>query len=124
LQRLFSTFANGWPGRGLLVLRIAVASFTLYNCLRQMGGWTSSSQGLLSVIAASAALLLLVGLWTPVAAALITVVQAWYWISRPQSSWDVFLGGSIAIALILLGPGASSVDAHMYGRKRISIGNR
>jgi uncharacterized membrane protein YphA (DoxX/SURF4 family) len=89
-----------------------------------MGGLASSSQGVVSVIAAIAALLLLVGLWTPVAAVLLAILHAWYWISRPESSWDVFLGGAIAVALILLGPGASSVDARIYGRKRISIGSR
>ena len=78
----------------------------------------------LSLVATVAALLLVVGLWTPVAATLVAVLHAWYGLSRPESSWDVFRGGAIAIAIILLGPGASSVDARIYGRKRISIGTR
>ena len=124
LQRLFSTFANGWPGRGLLVLRFAVASFTLHHCLAQLDSWTSGPQVVLSGISAIAALLVVVGLWTPAAATLVAVLQAWYGISRQESSWDVFLGGAIAVAIILLGPGASSMDARIYGRKRISIGTR
>jgi uncharacterized membrane protein YphA (DoxX/SURF4 family) len=101
-----------------------VASFTLHICLSRPEEWTSSSQVVLSVLAGSAALLLALGLWTPAVAALIAVLHAGYGISQSHFSWDVFLGGLIATALIALGPGASSVDARVYGRKRISVGPR
>jgi putative oxidoreductase len=107
----------------LLVLRLAVVSFVIHNCFALIGV-TTRLPWALAIIAGGAGLLLLFGLWTPVAAALITLIEAWYLISLPGSSWDVFLGGSIAAGLALLGPGAYSVDARRYGRRRISFGDR
>jgi uncharacterized membrane protein YphA (DoxX/SURF4 family) len=124
MQRLFSTFANGWPGRGLLLLRLAIVSYTLHSSLAQMGAGAGNLQMAAGVLTAAAGLLLLVGLWTPVAAALIALLYGWRLISQTGSSWDAFLGGSIAMGLALIGPGAYSVDARAYGRKRISIDDR
>jgi uncharacterized membrane protein YphA (DoxX/SURF4 family) len=89
----------------------------------------SSLPAALAIIAGGAGLLLLIGVWTPIAATLIALINAWYLLSLPGSFrdvflWDVFLGGSIAVSLALLGPGAYSIDAHRYGRRRISIGDR
>jgi putative oxidoreductase len=103
------------------VLRLAVASFALHSSLAQMGAGASNLQMAVGVITAGAGLLLLVGLWTPLAAAPVAILCGWRLISQTGSSWEAFLGGSIALGLALLGPGAYSVDARSYGRRRISI---
>lgn len=99
-------------------------SYTLHSSLAQMGAGAGNLQMAAGVLTAAAGLLLLVGLWTPVAAALIALLYGWRLISQTGSSWDAFLGGSIAMGLALIGPGAYSVDARAYGRKRISIDDR
>jgi putative oxidoreductase len=121
LQRLFSTFANGLPGKGLLVLRVAVVSFMIHNCMMLLNNGCTNFEVLLVIIWAIAGLLLLAGLWTPPAAISVAILHAWYLFSLPASSWDVFLGGAIAVGLALLGPGAYSADARLYGRKRIYV---
>jgi hypothetical protein len=58
MRRLFSIFANGWPGTGLLFMRI-VACIALVD--RPPLG-----PAILHVLATGAGILLLAGLWTPI----------------------------------------------------------
>ena len=75
----------------------------------------------LSLATLAAAMLVLPGLWTPVAGALVAIAAAWHGAFNPSNlSFDVLLGG-LGIALALLGPGAWSVDARLFGWKRFEI---
>ena len=65
--------------------------------------------------------LLLAGLWTPIAGALMTVLEAWKAISGAGDPSTSILLGTLAGALTVLGPGAWSVDARLFGWKRIDI---
>src|ERR1700743_3696723 len=76
LQRLFSTLANGWPGKGLLVLRLSLASFVVHDCIRQMAAHTEGIELTLAILYGGAGLLLMVGLWTPITASLIALFHA------------------------------------------------
>lgn len=79
---------------------------------------------ILEVAAACFAVLLLVGLWTPVAGGLMAVAELCLVLSHASDPWmDVRLG-ALGAALAMLGPGAWSVDAHLFGRKRIEISDR
>lgn len=74
-----------------------------------------------NVIAAVGGLMLLVGLWTPVTGATVAITELWIGFSHGYGpSMSVMLAGLCA-ALALLGPGAWSVDARLYGWKRIEI---
>jgi len=72
-------------------------------------------------LAIAAGILLLAGLWTPVAATLVAIFQLWSIFSQPGDPWTRILLGTLGIALGLLGPGAWSVDARLFGWKRIGI---
>ena len=70
-----------------------------------------------------AGVLLIIGLWTPVAGGVVAVTQLWLLFSQPFSNHiypflHVFLS-LLGTALAMLGPGAWSVDARVYGRKRL-----
>ena len=78
----------------------------------------------LHLVAAGAAVLLLVGLWTPVAGVLLTVAELGLTFSHPVDPWRHILLGALGVALAMLGPGAWSVDARLFGRKRIHIPQR
>ena len=69
------------------------------------------------VIGALAGLLLIAGLWTPVAGVVAGCAEAWIAFSLPAHSWSCAVLAVFAVTLALLGPGAWSIDARLYGRK-------
>lgn len=88
--------------------------------------------GILSVLSAAAAALLLVGLWTPVAGVAMAAAELGFALSHAAGPanlhaadpWMHILHGALGVALAMLGPGAWSVDARLFGRKRIQIQRR
>jgi putative oxidoreductase len=79
---------------------------------------------LLQLVTAGAGALLLVGLWTPVAGVLMAVAELGLAFSRPADPWMHVLFAGLGASLAMLGPGAWSVDARLFGRKRIQIPQR
>ena len=124
MQRLFSTFPEGWPGTGLIFLRAAAAIPSVQHGIAGVLTATLPAFVVLQLLAAGAAALLLVGFWTPVAGALMAVAELCLAFSHaPDPSMHILLG-ALGAALAMLGPGAWSVDARLFGRKRIHIPRR
>ena len=69
----------------------------------------------------AAGILLLAGLWTPVAGSLVAALGIWKSITEPGDPLANIFLCTIGIALALLGPGEWSVDARLFGWKRIDI---
>jgi putative oxidoreductase len=119
MQRLFSTFPSSWPAAGLLLLRLAVGLPLILDALPSLTAFTVATW--VRVPAALSAVLLLVGLWTPIASAAQVVLEAAF-ILLGTGPLDVHLTRAvIGVSLALLGPGAWSVDSLLYGRKRINL---
>jgi uncharacterized membrane protein YphA (DoxX/SURF4 family) len=76
------------------------------------------------LVAACAAALLFVGFWTPVAGVLMAVAELSLAFSHSHDPWMNILLGAFGAALAMLGPGAWSVDARRFGRKRLQIPQR
>ncbi|HET9714493.1 MAG TPA: hypothetical protein VFP64_21570 [Pyrinomonadaceae bacterium] len=74
------------------------------------------------LIAAIAGLFLLLGLWTPLAGAVVAIVELFIAVSHNHDPLLSLLLASVAVALALLGAGNWSVDARRSGWKRIVIG--
>jgi putative oxidoreductase len=118
MQRLFSTFPDAWPGLGLLILRFAASL-----CLAAVGHMTGDLAGTASLFArcvvGGVAVLICIGLWTPltaVAGSAIQIIVITFW-RRFELSSVVCV--AVGLSLAMLGPGAWSFDARLFGRKRI-----
>jgi uncharacterized membrane protein YphA (DoxX/SURF4 family) len=128
VQRLFSTFADGWPGAGLLLLRLltgaALMAFGITGIREEPPPLTVALQ----IISIAAAVLLVVGMFTPLAGVLAAAAEVWIAISRSSSHsgdpWVALAQAALAAALAMIGPGAWSIDARRFGRKRIDLPER
>jgi putative oxidoreductase len=121
LQRLFATFPEGWPGTGLLLVRAVAAIPIVIQGIAGLLTAHQNTQAILELVAACPAVLLLVGLWTPVTGVLMAVAELCLVLSHVSDPWMHVRLGALGAALAMLGPGAWSVDSHLFGRKRIEI---
>jgi uncharacterized membrane protein YphA (DoxX/SURF4 family) len=71
------------------------------------------------MIAVAAGIFLLVGLWTPVVGILVAIVEVWIVFAVAGNSSVPLMLATIGAALAMIGPGALSVDARLFGRKHI-----
>ena len=124
MRRLFSSFARGWPGTGLLLMRLVVSLVLANQTVASLQHGGPMEPRALSTLAAGAGILLLAGLWTPIAGTAVAVISLWNAFAQPGDPWIYILVSSIGIALALLGPGAWSLDARIFGWKRIEIRDR
>ena len=72
-------------------------------------------------IAAVPGIFLLVGLWTPIAGVIIAPSETWIALAGTDHPRGTILMATLGIALAILGPGALSIDARLFGRKRLDI---
>jgi len=71
------------------------------------------------VIGAVLAIFIMIGLWTPVVGALIAAVELWIALVDPGDLSSGILLATLGATLAMIGPGAFSVDARLFGRKQI-----
>jgi len=114
-------FPNGWPGRGLLLLRAVVAVILIHDGVAALIGAPQRESIALQVITAIAGVFLLVGLWTPIAGTIVALSEIWIVLTGTDHPRGTILMATLGIAFALLGPGALSIDARLFGRKRFDI---
>ncbi len=78
---------------------------------------------LFQALSISLGILLLAGLWTPVAGTLVAAEALWNVFSSGHP-WRWIMLATLGAALALIGPGAWSVDARLFGWRRLEIPDR
>ena len=120
LQRLFSTFADGWPGAGILLLRLLTGGGLIQRGIAAFqAGAHGGAPPLLHLLAAATGLLILGGLWTPVAGVLAGAIEICAAFAQPGAPSAAIVLAVLGASLAMIGPGAWSIDARLYGRKQI-----
>jgi uncharacterized membrane protein YphA (DoxX/SURF4 family) len=105
-------------------MRIVAGATLIAYAVSTLRSGPSTSAAILAVLTIAAGLLLLVGLWTPVAGSLVAVLGLVTAVLQPEERTTAILLAAIGAALALLGPGAWSIDARLFGWKRIDVRDR
>jgi uncharacterized membrane protein YphA (DoxX/SURF4 family) len=71
---------------------------------------------------------MLAGLWTPITGVLVAFNEVWIAVSlyarnREEMGFHMFVA-VLAVCIVMLGPGAWSIDARLFGRQRFDIDRR
>jgi len=120
VQRLFTTIIHGRPGIGLLLLRLVLVNGFICDVASRLHEPTIGH-----LLAAFAELLLaallLVGLWTPVTGVLACSLTLGLTLLGEGMIEPSLQRAVTCLCLSLLGPGHLSIDARLFGRKRVTI---
>jgi uncharacterized membrane protein YphA (DoxX/SURF4 family) len=122
MQRLYSMFPSGAPGVGLLLLRLVIAGSLQFD---SAGYLTMPVQPALFAGLLVVSVALVVGVLTPWFALAAVSIEAARLLSGAASAATVtWLCPFGAVGLALLGPGAYSLDARLFGRRRVLVDSR
>ena len=86
----------------------------------ELAGKSFSTSMIPQIVAACAGILLLAGLWTPVVGTMIGAVELWIALAGGSDPWIPIVLASFGATIAMIGPGAWSIDARLFGRKHIS----
>ena len=127
-MRWYGTFPRGLSGIGLLVLRLAIGAKLVIEASTCMLGpqGLKPEVWLLSLLVFGIGTLLVLGFLTQLVAGISVLAGAAVFLCHP--AWvSSFLNLAspdticMALAIALLGPGAISLDAYFFGRRKILI---
>jgi hypothetical protein len=119
VQRLFATFPDGQPGAALLLLRLSLAGTLVFHGAAY---WQGPPAFWVTLIFGGVALFMAIGLYTPFTA--IFGAAAGTVALFLCKGCDLVAGGFVLLVMValgMLGAGAYSLDARMYGRREVVV---
>ena len=101
-----------------MILRFATG-LSLAAAAQVAGDLAGSASWLARCVVGGIAVLIWIGLWTPLAAVSGAAIQILVITFGHQFNMSLLVFAAVGVSLAMLGPGAWSIDARLYGRKRI-----
>jgi putative oxidoreductase len=101
-----------------LLLRFATG-LSLAAVAQTAGDLADTASLLARCVVGGVAVLIWIGLWTPLAAVAGAAIQILVFIFEHKFNLSLMVFAAVGLSLAMLGPGAWSLDARLFGRKRI-----
>jgi putative oxidoreductase len=97
---------------------VLIAAVLIYSFATHLAKGAVST-AMPELIGAGLSVFILVGLWTPVVGTLTSLTEICVLLSRSGDTWIPMIAATLSATLAMIGPGAWSVDARLFGRKHI-----
>lgn len=111
-------FPMGIVGIALLILRLTVATMLIVDGYAQ---WSQANLTCVHVMVVVTVSLLCLGILTPYCSVLCVLLALWtLWDTRGQNGFHLIMFVLISLVTAVLGPGAYSVDARLFGRRLLT----
>jgi putative oxidoreductase len=120
VRRLFSNFASGFSGLGLLIRIAAGTSLIVDGAAALHSGWPGLPL-IFGALEVGGGAMLAGGVWTPIAGFVAVTATISQILLHHENPYAGTLLSAMAAGLALVGPGAFSVDAWLFGLKKIDI---
>ena len=121
MRRFISSFVGGRPALGLLFIRLAAGAALMVDGRVRVHYGEPLLPLTLGLLEVSVGAVLIAGLWTPVAGILSVALSVSEILVFHDTLCPAILLASMGAGLALVGPGSLSVDAWLFGLKRIDI---
>jgi putative oxidoreductase len=105
-------------------MRLVVGSILVVRSGLRLWGDPPLNITIVATILLTGGILLILGLWTPIAGTFVAIVEIGKVATLPGDKWLWLLLATVSAAVAMLGPGLWSVDARLFGWKRIDAPTR
>jgi uncharacterized membrane protein YphA (DoxX/SURF4 family) len=102
-------------------MRVAAGGALLFQGVAALTTGLAPASAAFHLLCIALGVLLVLGLWTPIVAALAATSAALHGFFNPADADFYLLLATLSFALALLGPGAWSADARLFGWRRVEI---
>jgi hypothetical protein len=121
VRRFISNFVGGRPGLGLLLIRIAVGAALITDGRERVYSGQHLALLTLGVFTIADGVLMTAGLWTRLAGSFVLALSICDVLFYHEGPCPAILLACMGAGVAFVGPGALSIDAWLFGLKRIDI---